>query len=133
MAHFILPLLQDSSTTPSFHTYYVLFPFQYFCFFFPSTCFFLHHLILVCCCVLMCVRAYMHKYMKEFFRILSFFLKRLLCHSFWFHLHILFPKNKSSPFSISVFSCCLFFLCECMISKCLLFLNLCFQPVIFVE
>jgi hypothetical protein len=51
-----------------------------------------------------------------------------------------FQRIKSTLFSISVFSFCLCFLfktrnhlSKCMISKCLLFLNLCFYTVISVE
>lgn len=78
--------------------------------------------------------------MKEFFRILSFF-KQSLCYLFSFHLCILFPKNKSTVFSTSVFSFCLCFLfqtfnnlCEYIISKVSTYYSsVCFSILSFCE
>jgi hypothetical protein len=68
------------------------------------------------------------------------FFKQSLCYLFWFHLCILFPKNKSTLFSTSVFHFvyvfCLKRLTICVNAwflKCLLFLSIRFHAVISVE
>lgn len=120
MAYFILPLLQVSSTTPSFQNmYYMLFPFSILLFLLsfdmflsPSS----HSCVWLCMHVCICTCKNSLEYCP--------FLKQSICYLFWFHLYILFPKNKFIIFSTSVFSFCLCFLFktfnnlwECMISN----------------